>query len=166
MEFVIQSPGGGALPHRAMRRLVEVVDACRGQGEVFVVYRDKFPYPAISVHLTARDAQKAIAAEAGLSYFGPVTPEDAPSTFNPVLKTTGTSFKPLSRPVSRVVLLDDNDAELARFSVNPGGLTNPQTDIEALFLTPSSVDKYAIPYVSRVYGAEYAAERRREWIKD
>jgi hypothetical protein len=48
----------------------------------------------------------------------------------------------------------------------PGPFADPQNDIEALFFTQSSIDKYAIPYVTRVYGVDYAAERRREWIKE
>ena len=164
MGYVIHS-SAGPLPEDAMRRLVEVVDGCRGvQGVVFVVFRDQYPYEAISLHEKEEDA-KAAAREAGLSYFGPVEPSDPPE-FTAIKKTTGTTFIPLARPVSRVVVFDTNNEELEVFHFNPnGGLTNPQKDIEALFFTPSSVDKYAIPYVTRVYGVDYAAERRREWIK-
>lgn len=164
MGYVIHS-SAGPLPEDAMRRLVEVVDGCRGvQGVVFVVFRDEYPYEAISLHDKEEDA-KAGAKEAGLSYFGPVEPSDPPE-FTAIKKTTGTTFIPLARPVSRVVVFDTNNEELEVFHFNPnGGLTNPQKDIEALFFTPSSVDKYAIPYVTRVYGVDYAAERRREWIK-
>jgi hypothetical protein len=165
MGYVIQS-SGGPLSEDAMRRLVEVVDGCRGaKGVVFVVFRDEFPYEAISLHDTEEAAEEAAEANAGLSYFGPVVPSDPP-TFIAIKKTTGTTFIPLARAVSRVVLFDTNNEMLQEFNLNPeGGLTDPQNDIEALFFTPSSVDKYAIPYVTRVYGVEYAAARRREWIK-
>jgi hypothetical protein len=166
MGFVIDSSTAGPLPQGAMRRLVEVVDACRGQPQVFVVFRDSFPYQAVSVHTTDSAARKAAKAESGLSYFGPVAPSAAPSEFYGILKTTGTTFIALPKSVATVVLLDADDGEVARFPVTLEGLTNPQADTEALFLTPSSVDKYAIPYVSRVYGTEYAAAQRREWIKD
>lgn len=167
MGFVIDSSAGGPLPQQAMRRLVEVVDACRGQPQVFVVFRDSFPYQAVSVHTTPGAAQEAANAEPGLSYFGPVAPRAAPVTFNPIRKKVGTTFDPLPRTLSTVVLLDANDAELERFPVNfEGRLPNPDTDIEALFFTPSSVDRYAIPYLTRVFGAEYAAAQRRKWIKD
>jgi hypothetical protein len=149
-----------------MRRLVEVVAGCRGvQGVVFVVFRDKYPYEAISLHDKEEDAKKAAAKGAGLSYFGPVEPSDPPE-FIAIKKTTGTTFIPLARPVSRVVVFDTNNEELEEFHFNPnGGLTNPQKDIEALFFTPSSVDKYAIPYVTRVYGVDFAAARRKEWME-
>jgi hypothetical protein len=165
MGFVVKSSTGDALPEDAMRRLVEVVDGCRGvQGMVFVVFRNEFPYEAISLHNEEKAAKEAASKEAGLSYFGPVEPSDPPE-FTAIKKTTGTTFIPLARPVSRVVVFDTNNEELEVFHFNPnGGLTNPQKDIEALLFTPSSVDKYAIPYVTRVYGVEYAAARRREWI--
>jgi hypothetical protein len=167
MEFVIKSSARDLLPQQAMRRLVEVVDACRGQPQVFVVFRDSFPYQAVSLHPTDPAARTAANAEPGLGYFGPVAPTAAPSGFCSIRKTTGTTFIPLPKPVTTVVLLDADDGEVARYPANlEGGLTNPQVDTEALFLTPSSVDKYAIPYVSRVYGAEYAAAQRRKWIKD
>ena len=166
MGFVIQSSTGKVLPEDAMRRLVEVVDACRGQQEVWVVFQDSFPYAAVSVHTTEVGAQQAAGTAAGLDYFGPVTPEGAPLQSNGVRKTTGTTFEPLERPVSRVVLYDTDNKEFADFRVNVlGRLTNPTTEIEALFFTPSSIDKYAIPYVARVYGLKYAYERRRGWIK-
>jgi hypothetical protein len=66
-----------------------------------------------------------------------------------------------------VVLFDSKNEKVEEFNVNlEGQLTDPQNDIEALLFTQSSVDKYAIPYVTRVYGVEYAAKRRREWIKE
>ena len=165
MGFVIKSSTGKALPEDALRRLVEVVDGCRGaKGVVFVVFRDKYPYEAISVHDKEEDAKDAAASEAGLSYFGPLEPSDP--EFTAIKKTTGTTFIPLARPVSKVVVFDTSGQKLEEFHFNPkGGLTNPQKDIEALFFTPSSVDKYAIPYVTRVYGVDFAAARRKEWIK-
>jgi len=167
MGFVIASSEGGPLPEEAMRRLVEVVDACRGQPQVFVVFRNAFPYQAVSVYTTEGDAQAAVETEAGLSYFGPVAPGAAPTGFYGVLKVAGTTFEPLRHPVSTVVLLDAKNREVERLPVSRDGqLTNPQVDIEALLFTASSVDKYAIPYLSRVLGAEFAAAQRRKWIKD
>jgi hypothetical protein len=150
-----------------MRRLVEVVDACRGQQQVFVVFRDTYPYQPVSVHLTKGAAQMAANAEAGLSYFGPAAPPPAPPSFNPLLKTAGTSFAQLNQPVATVVLLDAHDDEVLRFPVPTiGSIPNPYTDVEAMFLTPSSVDRYAMPYVVRVYGVAEALERRQHWIHD
>jgi hypothetical protein len=166
MGFVIESSEGGPLPQAALRRLVEVVDACRGQKQVFVVFRNTSPYQAISVHTTEADAKKGVKAEKNLSYFGPVVPKAAPSGFYGVRKVAGTTFTPLERPAETVVLLDADEEEVARFPVGvEGRLTDPQSDVEALFFTASSVDKYAIPYLTRVFDAEFAAEQRRKWLK-
>jgi hypothetical protein len=165
MEFLTDSSGGGPLAQQAMRRLVEVVDAYRGQAQVFVVYRDNFPYQAVSVHTTLAAARDAANAEPGRSYLGPVAPRAAPTTFYAIRKKVGTTFEALPPTLATVVLLDADGAELQRFPVNfEDRLPDPDADIEALLFTPSSIDKYAVPYLTRVFGAEYAAAQRRKWI--
>jgi hypothetical protein len=166
MGFVIQSSDGTPLSQAAMRRLVEVIDGCRGQSEVWVVFKVDFPYQAVSVHLSEPPAEAAAQAGQGLSYFGPVAPEEAPKGFYGVKKVTGTTFYPLARPVATVVLLDGKKEEVARLSVTGAkGLPDVQEDVEALMFTPSSVDKYAIPYLTRVLGVEFAAQQRDRWLK-
>jgi hypothetical protein len=162
MGYVVSTP----LPEDAIRRLVEVADACRGQPQVFVVFRNTSPYAAVSVHTTEPPAQQAVAADATLSYFGPVVPGAASAGFYGVRKVTGTTFHPLEHPVSTVVLLDVDNHEVGRFPVSrEGQLTNPQEELEALMFTSSSIDKYAIPYLSRVLGVEFAVAQRRKWLK-
>jgi hypothetical protein len=162
--------GNNRLPHKAMRRLLQVVDSCRGLPQVFVVFKEADPYDPDSVHQNRGDAVAATGT--GLSYFGPVAPGPAPGNFAVVLKTGGTSFEQLKQRVTTVVLLDE-DKEVRRFRVPPvGSIPNVndkgdvKADIEAVFLTPASVDRYAIPYLLQVYGAEYAYQLREEWIKD
>jgi hypothetical protein len=164
MGYVVTSTGT-PLPEDAVRRLVEVADACRGQSQVFVVFKNTSPYEAVSVHTTEPAAQQAVGTNAGLSYFGPVVPGDASAGFYGVRKVTGTTFHPLEHPVSTVVLLDEDNNEIERFPVcREGQLTNPQVELEALMFTSSSIDKYAIPYLSKVLGVEFAVARRREWL--
>jgi hypothetical protein len=165
MGFVVTDATGNPLPEDAIRRLVEVIDAYRGQPQVFVVFKKAFPYQAVSVHTTEPPAQQAVAADASLSYFGPVVPGAASPGFYGVRKVTGTTFYPLQDAVATVVLLDAKNHEVERFRVSrEGQLTDPQGELEALMFTASSVDKYAIPYLSRVLGVEYAAAQRREWL--
>jgi hypothetical protein len=165
MGFVITSSDGKPLPEDAVRRLVEVADGCQGQSQVWIVFKTAFPYQAVSVHSTEPPAETAAQAEPGLSYFGPVTPGAAPKSFFGVRKVTGTTFYPLPRQVATVVLLDSQSEEVARLNVTPpGSLPDVQNDIEALMFTPSSVDKYAIPYLSKVLGVKFAAEQRARWL--
>jgi hypothetical protein len=168
MGFLIKSSTGGSLPQDAMRSIVEAVDTWRGQAEAFVVFHDKSPYEIVSVHPTDAAAQTAVKARKGLNYFGPVAPRPRVPSFRPVPKPTGCPIgKPLPEAVSTVVLRNANDVEVAHFTVNVDGrLPNPESDIEALFLTVSGLDKFMIPYLARVFGAEYAAARRREWVKE
>lgn len=165
MGFTITSSDGTPLPEDAVRRLVEVADGCRGLAEVWIVFKTAFPYQAVSVHPTEPAAQAAVQAGTGLSYFGPITPDAAPKSFFGVRKVTGTTFYPLPREVATVVLLDSKREEMARYSVTPAGaVPDVANDIEALMFTPSSIDKYAIPYLSRVLGVKFAADQRAKWL--
>jgi len=165
MGFSINSSDGKPLSEEALRRLIEVADGCPGQPEVWIVFKTAFPYQAISVHSTEPPAQAAAQAAADLSYFGPLVPGAAPTSFFGVRKVTGTTFYPLARQVATVVLLDNTGNEIASLRVTPPGeLPDVQNDIEALMFTPSSVDKYAIPYLSKVLGVAFAAEQRAQWL--
>jgi hypothetical protein len=164
MAYVIQSSTGTPLPEAAMRRLLEVVDACRGEPEVWVVYQDNPPYPAVSVRKTRPEAEADALAAPNRNYFGAVAPDAGSTQFMGVRKTAGTTFEPLKRRVARVVLYDSKNEQFAEYNVHHQGLPDPQNDIEALFFTPSSVDKYAMAYLMRVYGVDYAAKERREWF--
>ena len=67
--------------------------------------------------------------------------------------------------MATVVLLDNKGKEVASLRVTPPGeLPDVQNDIEALMFTPSSIDKYAIPYLSKVLGVAFAAEQRAQWL--
>jgi hypothetical protein len=67
--------------------------------------------------------------------------------------------------VATVLLLDSKGDEVTRLRVTPPGeLPDVQNDIEALMFTPSSVDKYAIPYLSKVLGVAFAAQQRAQWL--
>ena len=168
MGFVVNSSTGGSLPQDAMRSIVEAVDTWRGQAEAFVVFQNKSPYEIVSVHPTEEAAQTAVSAKQGLNYFGPVAPKPRVPSFHPVPKPNGCNRpRPVKDTVSTVVLRNASDIEVARFTVNiDGSLPNPESDIEALFLTVAGLDKFMIPYLTRVFGAEYAAASRREWVKD
>jgi len=65
------------------------------------------------------------------------------------------------------VLRDANDVDVEQLTVNDGSsLPDRDSDIEAIFLTVSGIDKFMIPYLTRVFGAEYAAAKRKEWIQE
>jgi hypothetical protein len=165
MEFVIGSSPGGSLPQEAMRAIVEAVDTWRGQTQAFAVFENSAPYEVVSLHSTEAEARNA--AGAGRSYFGPVTPRPAAASSKTVYKKVGCALQVVSQPVSSVSLLDAGGNEVKRFTVNLGGRApDSENDIEALFVTPSGIDKFVIPYLTRVFGTGYAASKRGEWITD
>jgi hypothetical protein len=167
MAFIVNSSTAASLPQEAMRSIVEAVDTWRGQTEAFVVFQNRSPYEIVSVHPTDAAARAAVNDAQGLNYFGPVAPRSTPHSFIRVLKTTGCNLVELPQPIATVVLLTASNVEVARFTANiDGGPPDPASDIEAVFLTPSGIDKFMIPYLTRVFGADYAASRRRAWIKE
>jgi hypothetical protein len=165
MDFLIESSRDVTLPQEAMRRIVEAVDGYRGQNQVFVVFQDREPYEVDSVHLNQQQAQARARGGAGLSYLGPIAPLPA-TRVDIVAKKTGCLCVPIRDAVSKVVLLGSREEEVRQFSVTGQGRNvNPDTDIEALFLNSSGIDKFLVPYLTRVFGADYATARRREWIR-
>ena len=167
MAFDIESSGAGPLPQEAMRRIVEAVDGWRGRDEAFVVLQAAEPYEVQSVHATAAAARTAVGDDPALTYFGPVVPRNAATAFKAPVKTIGCIFLTHETIPAFVVFLDADDNELARYTVNALGQRAPiATDIEAAFLTPSGVDKFVMPYLTRVFGPEYAAAKREEYITD
>ena len=167
MAFLIGSSPDGSLPQEAMRVIVEAVDTWRGQTQAFAVFENTAPYHVVSLHPTEAAARDAAESEPGLSYFGPVSPRPAAASPKTVYKKIGCALKVVSETVSSVSLLDAGGNEVKRFTVNLGGRPpDSENDIEALFLTPSGIDKFAIPYLTRVYGAAHAADKRQEWIPD
>jgi hypothetical protein len=167
MAFLVQSSTSTLLPQEAMRSIVEAVDTWRGQAEAFVVFKDRPPHEIVSIHPTQPAAQAAANSGHGLSYFGPVAPATTVHSFNQIVKPQGCGLLALPQPVSTVVLRSPSNTEVAQFTVNIDASTpNPESDIEALFLTVAGIDKFMIPYLTRVFGTEYAAAKRREWIRD
>jgi hypothetical protein len=165
MSYVIQS-SSGTLPQEAMRTIVEAVDTWRGQQEAFVVFQNRAPYEIVSVHRTLDEARTAADGRPGLNYFGPVAPRANLELPIIIAKVTGCGLMAINHPVSRIVLYDGN-REIRQFTVTaPGTVPNPESDVEAIFVTASGIDKFMIPFLTRMFGAEYAAAKRREWIKE
>ena len=149
-----------------MRSIVEAVDTWRGQTEAFVVFHDRSPYEINSVHPTKEAAQAVASAQRGLNYFGPVAPRDGVQFPIIIAKVTGCGLLPITRAVSKIVLFEGNNTVAEFTPTRQGALPNPASDIEAIFVTPSGIDKFMIPFLTRMFGVEYAAAKRREWIKD
>jgi hypothetical protein len=164
MNFTIESSGNEPLPQEAMRRIVEAVDTYRGHDQVFVVFQARHPFEIDSVHLTQAGAEGRVGAASNLSYIGPIGPLDG-SPAVVIKKKVGCLLGPVRGAVRTVVLLDAQDQEVARYTVSRDRTRDANSDIEALFFTASGIDKFVIPYLTRVFGVEYAAARRKEWIR-
>jgi hypothetical protein len=124
-----------------LRVLGEVADLYRTGRPVFLVADYRFPHHVIGNFSSRPDAER-LRADSGSTFgvFGPyVTPVDPPDTASSRIIGVNLVWQtPRGRVVRR---LDSN--------------------VDALFLTPSAIDKFVIPYYSRLYGPRYAQELRR-----
>jgi hypothetical protein len=126
-----------------LRVLAEIADEFRTGAPVFLVAAFAFLHTVIGgvPSRAAADSARA-AAGPGHGVFGPyVTPADQiPDSVPKVISVRLEIQTPQGKQVVDV---------------------DPDT-VNALFFTQAAVDKFAIPYYSRVYGPEYASKLRRE----
>lgn len=177
-----------------LRRLGEAVDGYRTGNPVFVVAQFEFPHEVLGVFTRAQAMQVAHGAGAGYMVFGPyVAPEDngeepyvlvrrhsSDSIVNPNAVVPPTcpkggihrpdSYCPPRDSIRSFVALPVSEIRDIAITVH---MNNGQevvsawrpNEIDAVFLTLSAFDKFAIPYYTSVFGAEYAAQIRRDYVE-
>jgi hypothetical protein len=121
-----------------LRALAEAADEFRTGRDVFLVGDYRFPYN-ISGPFTTRAAAERVRADSG-AYFG---------VFGPY-RTPADRRSDSARRVVRVTLVTESaQGKRQTIEVDP-------TVVDALFFTQSAMDKFVIPYYSRLYGPQYA----------
>lgn len=126
-----------------LRRLAEVADAYRTGKPVYIVASTNPPYDVRAVYFDPKTA----ADSAGGSYhvFGPyvTSPDAAAAKATEVLSIT-----------VRIRTAKDTES----VTVNP-------KEYDALFWTAPAVDKFLVPYYSRVYGPDRAAALHNQYVR-
>jgi hypothetical protein len=125
-----------------LRVLAEAADVHRTGQPIFLVADYRYPHHVIGRFSTQEEA-KVMKADSGATFgvFGPfVTPAD------PVLAP--------GDQVVNVRVTTKSARGLRTVDFNP-------TEVDALFLSMSAIDKFAVPYYAKVYGAEYARRMRQ-----
>lgn len=126
-----------------LRRLAEVADAYRTGTPVYIVASTSPPYDVRAVFFDPKTA----ADSAGGSYhvFGPyVTPAD-----------------PVAAPKAEILGIT---VRLRREKDTVSVAVDPRA-YDALFWTTASVDKFLVPYYSRVYGPDRAAALHNQYVR-
>jgi hypothetical protein len=125
-----------------LRVLAEAADGFRTGRPVFFVADYRFPHNVAGPFETYAQARR-VKADSGarLGVFGPyVTPRDP-------------NADSVNRVVAVRLTIESPDGRRDTVDVDP-------TKVDALFFTMSAVDKFVVPYYSRVYGPEYATVLR------
>lgn len=154
-----------------LRRIAEAADGYRTGTAVFVVASYAFPYTVAGV-FESRERAMRVARESGESYavFGPyTTPQDFgrptafvtkphcdPTIYDP--RFCGTWVLP-----DTAWLADDVDSLTITVYHRSGRRwvgTNRGHDLDAVFFKLPAIDKFLIPYHTRLYGPESAARLR------
>ena len=127
------------IPAGMLRVLAEAADGFRTGQAVFFVADRRYPYN-IAGTFESRPAAEAARADSGSSYgvFGPyTTPADRIADTSP-------------RVIGVRLTLQTARGRVFR-ELDP-------TKVDAVFLTPSAVDKFLLPYYTSIYGPKYSAD--------
>lgn len=179
------SSEGGALPTSALKRLAEAADGYRTGGTLYLVYSHAFPHHVAGAFETEEEAE-ATASRLGtdFSVFSVLADRDVPRHEDPdfdrpallLLGFDCPDHQPGSycppqrqnRTVERTIPFHEIDS--TRVQVFHGGQVYREVvfgrdEVDALFLNLSAVEKFYVPYLARVYGVEFAADYRRNFVE-
>jgi hypothetical protein len=159
-----------------LRRLAEAVDAQRHSRPVWVVIQRELPHDVLGVFETRDQATSAGAARAGYALLGPfITKPDSglsavmygivecPGEHDPMSQCSDTTFSLSSvamaqQDVDSIVITIYGRRPPIRRKYRP-------TQVDAVFFTLSAIDKFAMPYYTRVYGPARALRMREYWLR-
>jgi hypothetical protein len=159
-----------------LRRLAEAVDGQRNNRPVWVVIQRDFPHDVNGVYWSATQAKEIAARLSGYIVSGPfITPPDSG------LKTMMYSVDPCPgwhdsfsfchdttfQGSSALLPVDDVDSMVVTVYSRHAPIRRafPRASVDALFFTLSAIDKFVVPYYTRLYGPEVAARMRSQYLK-
>ena len=161
-----------------LRRVAEAIDAQRDSRPVWVVIQSAFPHTLLGVYHSSIQATQARATRAGYVTMGPyVTPPDSgthtmmltiipcPGRHDSYSNCPDTTHS--SASASGAIPVDDADSIVVAIYGKRGFVvhrTFAPDELDALFLTLSAIDKFAIPYYTRLYGPAIAARMRQQYL--
>jgi hypothetical protein len=163
-----------------LKRLASAVDGYRTGRPVWVVASVRFPNDVAGVFSSVDPAESAVALYGSLyRRFGPfIAPRDSglatimvglacPKRLDTSCRPHLDSLPTDSNSIQPVPI--DEVSSITLTVLTKRGRSMSKTVLpesaEAFFLTMSAVDKFLIPYYTQVYGAEYAARLRREYLR-
>jgi len=170
------TPAPTAMSASLLRRLAEAVDGYRTGETLFVAAARSFPHDVAGVFTTSRQATE-VARRKGVDYgvFGPYfAPPDSgnemmlyslrpcPGLHEWDSWCPDTTFS-LNQSVAYANIKDITITIHAKDGSSVERVLAPQVD--AVFLTLSAIDKFVMPYYTRVYNAQFAADMRAAYVR-
>jgi hypothetical protein len=154
-----------------LKRLAEVVDGHRTGALLWVVASYDFPHPTAGVFERRLDAERA-ARDSGHRYdvFGPYKSQQDPGGFVVIIGGCvhlRSAMEPPYCPQGPALPLGDV-AEMAITARLANGTTRSfplAKGSDAVFFTLSAIDKFAMPYYTRILGVDAAAAMRRDVVR-
>ncbi|MFN8573511.1 MAG: hypothetical protein U0132_15765 [Gemmatimonadaceae bacterium] len=153
-----------------LKRIAEAVDGNRSGKEVYVVLTgDPLNPPAgVFPELTAATAV-AKSLGRGARVFGPyqTTPEPGDGVAACIHVTDSRYYTGRCAPPTRFTPRDDIRTMSLMITRKDGSRDSIQVpiDADALFLSPAAIDKFVVPYYTRVIGVAAAAALRTESVR-
>lgn len=160
--------GGKSLSAEVMRSVAEAVDGYRGWREAFVVANSGPGDAVLAVFPKLKDAEEfatKYGANAivipGIPPLDPggfaVCPHMIRSVVRPQLCARPTQPMPIGAIAGMTLVIRGVNGQIDSVAV--------PNDADALFLRLAAIDKFAIPYYTRIVGAEKAAAMRADFVK-
>ncbi|HXH63719.1 MAG TPA: hypothetical protein VNG95_06005 [Gemmatimonadales bacterium] len=162
-----------------LRRLAEAVDAQRDNRAVWVVVQPQAPYDVRGLFHSQAEAAAVATALTGYAVFGPyanapdsgvqtmmLTVDPCPGRHSSSSQCPDTTFG--SSAAIRAMPVETVDSVVVTIygqRAVPIHRTFGGGDVDALFFTLSAIDKFAIPYYSRLYGPAVAARMRSDYVR-
>jgi hypothetical protein len=172
------TPPPAAMAASLLRRLAEAVDGYRSGETLFVAAAWRFPHEVAGVFTSSRQATE-VARRKGVEYgvFGPYfAPPDSgnemmfyslrlcPGLHEPDSYCPDTTFS-LSQAVPYANIRDITVTIHAKNGTAVESVLAPG-DVDAVFFTLSAIDKFVMPYYTRIYGAQFAADMRAGYLRN
>lgn len=151
-----------------LRRLAETADAARTGDSIWIAVHLDFPHDVIGVFDNPEVAGGALAGVRNADVFGPyLTPRDpgfgggyvspCPHDGWMTMAFTADGICPDGIPISDISRLT---LVIERISGEPVRIDMPADRVDAMVFNMTAFDKFFVPYYTRLYGAEFAAQLR------
>jgi hypothetical protein len=177
------TPAGASDTTRAMsasllRRLAEAVDGYRSGEALYVVAAWHFPHEVAGVFPSRALASEAVRRK-GLDYaaFGPYfAPPDSGNELMvyslrlcPGLHELDSYCPDTTASLSQAVpYASIKDVTITIHAKDGTAVESvlPPSEVDAVFFTLSAIDKFVMPYYTRIYGAQFAADMRAGYLRN